>query len=83
LAAVKAGLVGVAVAAVMFSLIGAFYYLRVVKIMYFDEPKDTTPIAAGLDMRVLLSVNGLAIALLGIFPDGLMTLCTTALMRSL
>jgi NADH-quinone oxidoreductase subunit N len=72
-----------AVAAVMFSLIGAFYYLRVVKIMYFDEPKDDTPIPAAFDMRVLMTLNGLAVIALGIFPQMLMSLCAFALVRSL
>jgi NADH-quinone oxidoreductase subunit N len=83
LAAVKAGYTAVAVIAVMFSLIGAFYYLRVVKLMYFDAPVDSAPIAAGLDLRVLLSLNGLAVAAFGLFPDAVMLVCTTALMRSL
>ena len=72
-----------AVAAVMFSLIGAFYYLRIVKIMYFDEPKDNTPIPAAFDMRVLMSLNGLAVITLGLFPQMLMSLCAFALVRSL
>ena len=83
LAAVKAGYIGVAVFAVMFSLVGAYYYLRVVKLMYFDAPTDDAPIVAPLDMRVLLSLNGLAVALFGLFPDSIMMLCTTAMMRSL
>jgi NADH-quinone oxidoreductase subunit N len=83
LAAIKAGYTAVAVIAVMFSLIGAFYYLRVVKLMYFDRPVDSAPITAGLDLRVLLSLNGLAVAGFGLFPDALMMVCTTALMRSL
>ncbi len=83
LAAVKAGYTAVAVIALMFSLIGAFYYLRVVKLMYFDAPVDSAPITAGLDLRVLLSLNGLAVAALGLFPDMVMLVCTTALMRSL
>jgi NADH-quinone oxidoreductase subunit N len=83
LAAVKSGYVSVAVFAVMFSLIGAFYYLRVVKLMYFDQPTDTAPIDAPLDMRVLLSANGLAVALFGLFPDSIMMLCTTTLLRSM
>jgi NADH-quinone oxidoreductase subunit N len=83
LAAIKAGYTAVAVIAVMFSLIGAFYYLRVVKLMYFDTPVDSAPITAGLDLRVLLSLNGLAVAGFGLFPDSLMLVCTTALMRSL
>ena len=83
LAAIKAGYTAVAVIAVMFSLVGAFYYLRVVKLMYFDAPVDSAPITAGLDVRVLLSLNGLAVAAFGLFPDALMLVCTTALMRSL
>jgi NADH-quinone oxidoreductase subunit N len=83
LAAVDAGYIAVAVFAVMFSLIGAFYYLRVVKLMYFDAPTDAAPIVASLDMRFLLSLNGLAVALFGIFPDSLISLCTYALLRSL
>ncbi|MBK9020287.1 MAG: NADH-quinone oxidoreductase subunit NuoN [Sulfuritalea sp.] len=83
LAAIKAGYTTVAVIAVMFSLIGAFYYLRVVKLMYFDAPADSAPITAGLDLRVLLSLNGLAVAGFGLFPDALMLVCTTTLMRSL
>ena len=82
LAAIKAGYVTVAVIAVMFSLIGAYYYLRVVKLMYFDSPVDSAPITAGMDVRVLLSINGLAVAFLGLFPETLMMLCTTALLRS-
>jgi NADH-quinone oxidoreductase subunit N len=83
LAAIKAGHTAVAVVAVMFSLVGAFYYLRVVKLMYFDTPVDSAPITAGLDLRVLLSLNGLAVAGFGLFPDAVMMVCTTALMRSL
>ncbi len=83
LAAIKAGYTAVAVVAVMFSLVGAFYYLRVVKLMYFDPPVDSAPITAGLDLRVLLSLNGLAVAGFGLFPDAVMMVCTTALMRSL
>jgi len=82
-AVVAAGYIWLAVAAVLFSLIGAFYYLRVVKIMYFDEPADDTPIEAGLDTKLLLSANGLAVALLGLFPQTLMYLCIVALVRSL
>ena len=83
LAAIKAGYTAVAVIAVMFSLVGAFYYLRVVKLMYFDAPVDSAPITAGIDVRVLLSLNGLAVAAFGLFPDALMLICTTTLMRSL
>jgi NADH-quinone oxidoreductase subunit N len=82
-AVVAAGYMWLAIVAVLFSLIGAFYYLRVVKVMYFDAPADETPIAAPLDMRILISANGLAVAVLGIFPQVIMSLCAYALLRSL
>ena len=82
-AVIAAGYNWLAIVAVAFSLIGAFYYLRVVKVMYFEEPTDTHPIVASADMRLLLSVNGLAVALLGVFPQTLMSLCAFALVRSL
>jgi len=74
-ATIAAGQVWLAVVAVMFSLIGAFYYVRVVKLMYFDEAQDASPVTAHLDMGVLLSANGLAVLLLGILPGPLMQLC--------
>jgi NADH-quinone oxidoreductase subunit N len=83
LAVVDTGQIWLAVVAVFFSLIGAFYYLRVVKLMWFDAPVNPVPIEAGFDMRLLLSVNGLAVALLGAFPQAIMTLCTFTLLRSL
>ena len=82
-AVVAAGYIWLAIVAVLFSLIGAFYYLRVVKMMYFDPPADASPLTAGMDMRILISANGLAVALLGIFPQMLMSLCAYALLRSL
>jgi NADH-quinone oxidoreductase subunit N len=82
-AVVAAGYIWLAIVAVIFSLIGAFYYLRVVKLMYFDVPEDETPISPTLDMRILISANGLAVALLGIFPQIIMSLCAYALLRSL
>ncbi|MDP1672833.1 MAG: NADH-quinone oxidoreductase subunit NuoN [Burkholderiales bacterium] len=82
-AVVQVGLWWVAVIAVMFSLIGAFYYLRVVKLMYFDAPRDTAPLSAGADMRALLSVNGLAVLVLGIAPQPLMVLCIEAVRASI
>ena len=82
-AVVAAGYIWLAIIAVLFSLIGAFYYLRVVKVMYFDQPTDDTLLTAGLDMRILISANGLAVALLGIFPQVIMSLCAYALLRSL
>jgi NADH-quinone oxidoreductase subunit N len=82
-AVVAAGYMWLAIVAVLFSLIGAFYYLRVVKLMYFDAPLDESPITAPADMRILISANGLAVALLGIFPQVIMSLCAYALLRSL
>lgn len=82
-AVVAAGYIWVAVLAVIMSLIGAFYYLRVVKVMFFDEPVDNTPLVASADMRVLLSMNGLAIAGLGLAPQALMSLCAYSLLGSL
>jgi NADH-quinone oxidoreductase subunit N len=76
---IKTGQIWLAVVAVLFSLIGAFYYLRVVKLMYFDAPRETAPIESSLDARMLLSVNGLAVLVLGILPGPLMTLCLAAI----
>ena len=70
-----AGQTWLAVVAVLFSLIGAVYYLRIVKLMYFDEPTDLSPISPSLDMRLLISANGLAVLVLGIVPQSLMALC--------
>ncbi len=81
-AAVNQGFVWLAVAAVLTSVVGAFYYLRVVKLMYFDEPVDASPIVAGLDARALLSANGLLLLVLGIVPQILMGLCTLAVTQS-
>jgi NADH-quinone oxidoreductase subunit N len=74
-----------AIVAVLFSLIGAFYYLRVVKTMYFDEPAEgqREPVTAPQDMRVALSINGALILLLGIVPQGLLALCTSAMIAAL
>ncbi len=82
-AIVEAGHVWLAVIAVIFSLIGAFYYLRIVKLMYFDAPEDTAPITPRADAQLLLSVNGLAVLAFGIFPQPLMALCANAILASL
>ncbi len=78
-AALQAGLLWLVVAAVLLSVVGAFYYLRVVKLMYFDAPKDTAPIVADSDAWVMMSANGLAILALGILPQPLMALCVYSL----
>jgi NADH-quinone oxidoreductase subunit N len=82
-AVVDAGLVWLAVVAVLFALVGAFYYLRVVKLMYFDEPEQTAPILALPDTRFLLSANGLAVLVLGIIPQPVMWLCEYSIRNSL
>lgn len=82
-AVVAAGYFWLAVLAVVMSVIGAFYYLRVVKLMYFDEPVDESPIHAPAEVRVMLSANGLAIAALGLAPQMLMSVCAYALLGSL
>jgi NADH-quinone oxidoreductase subunit N len=79
-AAVSAGQIWLAVAAVIFSLIGAFYYLRIVKLMYFDEPKDGAVRATGsTGFSIALSANGLALLVLGIAPWPLMNMCFEAI----
>lgn len=78
-AVIDQGLYWLAVAAVLLSVIGAFYYLRVVKLMYFDECRERREIALGMDMRLTLSANALLVLLLGVFPGPLISLCLTAL----
>jgi len=72
-----------AVVAMVFSLIGAFYYLRVVKVMYFDEPTDSSPIVQGPGIGALLALNGAAVLLLGPFSGGLLGLCRDAIVKTL
>ena len=81
-AAVNAQFIWLAVAAVLASLVGAFYYLRIVKLMYFDDAADRSPIEARGDARAILSLNGLALLVLGILPQPLMGLCVVALTQS-
>ncbi|HEX6363296.1 MAG TPA: NADH-quinone oxidoreductase subunit NuoN [Albitalea sp.] len=78
-----AGFIWLAVVAVVLSLIGAFYYIRLVKVMYFDEPTETAPITSSGDVRALLSVNGMAVLLFGLLPGGLMALCAEAIVKTL
>ncbi len=76
---VAVGMVGLAVVAVIFSVIGAFYYLRVIKVVYFDAPTETTPLEPVADLRLVFVFNGLLILGLGLMPDGLLRLCQAAL----
>lgn len=74
---------GLAVFAVLMSLIGAFYYLRVVKVMYFDAPITAVKVSAPFEVRAVLSLNGALLLILGLVPGGLMTLCANAIMQML
>ena len=77
--AISAGYVGVAIFGVVFSLVAAFYYLRVAKTMYFEEPEeDAQPIEAASDVRLLVTVNGIALLALGIVPGWLLEYCLRA-----
>ncbi len=78
-AVISIDMVWLALVAVFFSIIGAFYYLRIIKLMYFDKPQDETALTAGIDARILMSVNGLSMLLLGMFPAGLLSLCAAAI----
>jgi NADH-quinone oxidoreductase subunit N len=77
-AVVRIDLVWVALVAVFFSIIGAFYYIRVVKYMYFDKPVTEAPVVLSGGARVAISVNGLAVLLLGLFPAALLGICQAA-----
>ena len=77
-AVIEAGLMWLAVAAVVFAVIGAFYYLRVIKYMYFDEPENETAISAPVDFGAALTLNGIMILGLGIFSSSLITICMSS-----
>jgi NADH-quinone oxidoreductase subunit N len=77
------GYIVLAVVAVLLSLVGAFYYLRVVKVMYFDEPVDRQPIVSSREVSLVLSLNGAAVLVFGLLPDGLMTVCREAIVKAL
>ena len=72
-----------AVFAVIMSLIGSFYYLRVVKVMYFDAPITATTVSASTEVRVVLSINGALVLLLGLLPGGLMAICAQSIVKML
>ncbi len=75
--------IGLAVVAVVFSLIGAFYYLRVVKVMWFDEPSQTAAVLQPQGVTLLLAINGAAVLLFGPFSGGVMALCRDAIVKAL
>jgi NADH-quinone oxidoreductase subunit N len=82
-AAVQAGFVWIVVFAVLMAVVGAFYYLRVIKLMYFDEPTDHHPIVAPLDMRIALGVNAIGLLVIGLMPQRFMEICAYAMVKSL
>jgi NADH-quinone oxidoreductase subunit N len=82
-AALAAGHLWLVIVAVLLSLVGAYYYLRIVKLMYFDAPTDMSPIVADRGMQITLSINGIAVVLLGILPGTLMTACLQAISQAL
>ena len=77
-AIINTGHTGLAITGIVFSVIGAFYYLRIVKLMYFDDAVDSAKLVAPADMRVVLSLNGLVILAIGVFPDRLIAICSRA-----
>ena len=77
------GYIVLAVVAVLFSLIGAFYYLRVVKVMYFDAPAGAAPEPRSSGVSAVLAINGAAVLLLGPLSSGLLNLCREAVARVL
>jgi NADH-quinone oxidoreductase subunit N len=78
-AVIHVDMVWLALVAVFFSIIGAFYYLRIVKLMYFDASETEEPLALSADMQIAISLNGLAVLALGLFPGGLLTVCAAVL----
>lgn len=82
-AVLDAGYTWLAVLAVIFAVVGTFYYIRVVKLMYFDAPADPTPLVPAGEARMLMSVNGLAMLVLGIVPQPLMALCLYSIQASI
>jgi len=78
-ALLDSGHLWLAVAGVLFSVIGAFYYLRVIKLMYFDQPVETQPLREGGSLRLVLTLNALLVLAIGLFPESLIELCAQAL----
>jgi NADH-quinone oxidoreductase subunit N len=76
---VRADFVWLPALALVFAIIGAYYYLRIVKVMYFDEPIEKTPIIVeSFDAQLAISINGLAVFFLGLFPTTMIELCQKA-----
>jgi len=80
-ALVAAHMVWLATLALVFAIIGAYYYLNVVKVMYFEEPEDAARVMTSFDARVAISVNGLIVLFLGLFPSTLIEMCRTVFLQ--
>lgn len=80
---IQTGHTWLAIVAVLFSLIGAFYYLRIIKLMYFDAPESHAPISVSSDTGLLISINGLGVLFLGLMPGALMSVCAVSIQQSL
>ena len=78
-AVIDVNMVWLAIVAVAFSIIGAFYYIRIIKLMYFDKAESDEPLNANTDMQIAISLNGLLVLALGLFPGGLLALCSRVL----
>jgi len=78
-AVIHVDMLWLALVAVFFSIIGAFYYIRVVKLMYFDAPETVEPLRVSNDLQIAVSLNSLAVLGLGLFPGGLLALCSSVL----
>jgi len=78
-AIIHVDMVWLALVAVFFSIIGAFYYIRLIKLMYFDKPATEAPLAVSTDMQMAISLNSLLVLGLGLFPGGLLALCASVL----
>jgi len=79
-AVVSADLLWLAAVAVVFSIIGAFYYLRIIKLMYFDKAEETQPVECAMDLKWVFSLNAGLILLIGLMPDSLLALCKQVVM---
>jgi len=78
-AVIDVNMVWLALVAVFFSIIGAFYYIRVIKLMYFDKPETEEPLRINTDLQIAVSTNSLLVLGLGIFPGALLALCNSVL----
>lgn len=77
-AVIASGMIWLAVVGVVFSVIGVFYYLRIIKLMYFDEPASEEELECSADMRFMISANALMVLAIGLFPGALMAVCAAA-----